>query len=114
MKFLTMCTLKDNISMIPPATIRQLVEASMEWTNQTKKAGKLLEIYSMPDGRNMAICEHPSAEDVVQTLNSMPIAGFMHFETYPLADFNATMKSEIETLKAAEKMFPAREMAGVR
>jgi hypothetical protein len=30
----------------------------------------------------------------------------MDFETYPLANFNESMKIDIEALKAAEKMFP--------
>jgi muconolactone delta-isomerase len=87
---------------------------SIDWSNQLKKTGKILELYYLPDGRTMAICEHPSAEDLTQTLNSIPLSGFMHFEVFPLADAETAMKSAIESAKAAEKRFPAREMAGVR
>jgi muconolactone delta-isomerase len=83
MKFLSICNTKDNISMVPPANLRQLLEANLEWTNQQKKAGKILEIYALPDNRSVAICEHPSVKDLNQTLASMPIGAFMHFEVYP-------------------------------
>ncbi len=113
MKFVSLCTLKDSVSIVPPAKIRQLVEASIEWSNQLKKEGKLLELYSLPGGRTLAICEHSSAEDLNQTLTSMPIGIYMNFEVFPLADFNITMKALVEVLKAGERMAPSKEMAGV-
>jgi muconolactone delta-isomerase len=100
--------------MLPPAVARQLMEASLEWAEHQKKTGKLLEIHSMPGGRTMAICEHASAEDLEQTLASLPLNGYMHFEVYPLSDFSTSLKAHIESMRAAEKMFPAKEMAGVR
>ena len=110
MKFLIMCTVKDTFSMVPSAISRQLFEASVAWINQLKKAGKVLEIYSTSGwGRIVAICEHPSAEDVAQTLATAPMGGFLNFEVYPLADFNQSMKAIIEAYKVAEQMFPAKK-----
>jgi muconolactone delta-isomerase len=106
MKFLTISTLKDTWVALPPAIGRQLMEASVAWANQQKQAGVILEIYAIPDGRTVVICEHPSAEDLAQTLAGVPMGGFMNFEVYPLADFDQAMKAYIEAAKAAEKLFP--------
>jgi muconolactone delta-isomerase len=57
-------------------------------------------------GRSMVIAEAKSAEEIVQRISSLPIGGFMDYETYPLANFSESMKAHIEALKAAEKMFP--------
>jgi len=94
--------------MLPPAINRQLLEASVAWVNEQKKAGKLLEIYTVAGwARTVGISEHPSAEEVAQTLAGVPMGGFMNFEVYPLADFNESMKANIEAAKAAEQLFPA-------
>jgi len=39
--------------------------------------------------------------------SEIPIAPYYAYEMYPLADFNESMKTIIETLKQAERMFPA-------
>jgi muconolactone delta-isomerase len=86
------------------------MEATVAWVNQQKKAGKLLEIYGIPGWwRTVSISEHPSAEEVAQTLATVPMGGFLNFEVYPLADFNQSMKAHIEAAKAAEQMFPAKK-----
>jgi len=96
--------------MLPPAINRQLLEASVAWVNEQKKAGKLLEIYSIPGWwRTVGISEHPSAEEVAQTLAGAPMGGFLNFEVYPLSDFNQSIKANIEAYKAAEQMFPAKK-----
>ena len=108
MKFLTITSTKDTFSMLPPAISRQLMEASVAWVNEQKQAGKLLEIYSIPGWwRTVAISEHPSAEDVAQTLAGAPMGGFLNFEVYPLSDFNQSIKANIEAAKRAEQLFPA-------
>ncbi|GAH34067.1 unnamed protein product, partial [marine sediment metagenome] len=69
--------------------------------------GKILEFYFVPGwNRSMVIAEVKSAEEIVKNISGLPIGGFMDFETYPLADFNESMKTYIEAYKAAEKMFP--------
>ena len=114
MKFLSICKVKDSFSMVPPSMGRQLMEATMTWTNQQVKAGKIVEIYSCGPGITAAICEHPDADDLNRVISTMPMSGFMHFDIYPLAEINSSMQTYIEAYKAAEKMFPAREMVGVR
>jgi hypothetical protein len=54
----------------------------------------------------MVISEAKSAEESVQRILALPIGGFTDFETYPLANFNESMKADIEAIKTAEKMFP--------
>jgi cysteine synthase len=39
------------------------------------------------------------AEEMVKNFNEAPIANYMSFETFPLADFNESMKIIIEKLK---------------
>ncbi len=108
MKFLIISSIKDTFSTLPPAVSRQLMEATVAWVNQQKKAGKLLEIYTVAGwARTVGISEHPSAEEVAQTLAGVPMGGFLNFEVYPLADFNQSMKAHIEAAKAAEQLFPA-------
>jgi len=108
MKFLTITSLKDTISVLPPATSRQLLEATAAWVNEQKKAGVILEIYAIPGWRRtIGISERESAEDLAQALGEIPLAAFMNFEVYPLADWHEAIKAQIEALKRAEKLFPA-------
>ena len=108
MKFLTISKMKDIASTVPPSVMRQLMEATLNLMNQEMKAGRILEAYFMAgSGRAAVIAEAKSGEEIVQMIMALPIAGFMDFETYPLADFNESMKAYIESYKAAEKMFPA-------
>jgi muconolactone delta-isomerase len=108
MKFLTIGNLKDTASTAPPAVMRQLLETSMATMNQQKKAGKLLEMYSVAGwNRVMVISEAKSAEEIVQNISESPITPFYNMEVYPLADLNEVAKIMLERLKAAEKMMPA-------
>jgi muconolactone delta-isomerase len=107
MKFLTITKMKDTASTVPPSVMRPIMEATLNLMNQEMKAGKILEAYFMAgSGRVAVIVEAKSAEEIVQMIMALPIGGFMDFETYPLANFNESMKGEIEVLKATEKMFP--------
>ena len=107
MKFLTISKMKDTASTVPPSVMRQLMEATLDLMNQEMKAGRILEAYFMAgSGSSMVIAEAKSAEEIVQRISAIPISGFMDFETYPLADFNESMKVYIESYKMAEKMFP--------
>jgi len=108
MKFLTISKMKDTASTVPPSVMRPLMEATADLVNREMKAGKILEAYFMAgSGSSMVIAEAKSAEEIVQRTSALPVSGFMDFETYPLADFNESMKAYIESYKAAEKMFPA-------
>ena len=108
MKFLTITTIKDTMSTLPPAISRQLLEATVAWVNEQKKAGVILEIYAIPGWRrSIGISERESAEDLAQALGEIPLAAFMNFEVYPLADFGETCKAQIEALKRAEQLFPS-------
>ena len=107
MRFLTIGRLKDTASQIPPNMARQLLEATIVWMNQQKQAGIILEVYAVAGWhRTVAICEHKSAEEIVQVVTSTPFGAFMDFEVYPLADFDTMIKVEIEAVKKAEKLFP--------
>ena len=66
-----------------------------------------MEYYFIPGwDRVVAIGEVKSAEEIVQRLSTLPVGGFLDFEVYPLADAFEAMKTYIESMKAAEKMFP--------
>jgi len=106
-KFLTISKMKDIASTVPPSVMRPLTEATLDLMNHEMKAGTILEAYFMAgSGRTMVISEAKSAEEIVQRILALPIGGFMDFETYPLANFNESMKADIEAIQAAEKMFP--------
>ena len=107
MKFLLMFTVTDSCTLVPPTVMRQVLEADVAWVEEQKRAGKILEVYFCHYQRAVAICEHPSAEDLAQTLAQCPMAGFVNVEVYPLADFGQAMKANIEALKVAEALFPA-------
>jgi muconolactone delta-isomerase len=107
MKFLTITKMKDTASTLPPSVMRPLMEATQNLMNQEMKAGRILEAYFMAGSeRAMVIGEQKSAEELVKIITTLPIGGFMDFESYPLADFNESMKAHIEAMKAAEKMMP--------
>ena len=107
MKFLTISKMKDVAATVPPSIMRPLMEATVDLMNQEMKAGRILEAYFMAgSGRSMVIAEAKSAEEIVRRISALPIGGFMDLETYPLADFNESMKAYVDSYKAAEKMFP--------
>jgi hypothetical protein len=107
MKFLTITKMKDTASMVPPSVMRPLMEATLNLINQEMKAGRILEAYFMAgSGRSMVIAEAKSGEEIVRRILALPVGGFMDFETYPLANFDESLKAEIEAIKVAEKMFP--------
>ena len=106
MKFLTISNMKDSASLVPPATARQLMEATLAWADAQVKAGKILEMYATPGGGVVVICEHPSTEDAAQTIASIPMGGLMNIQVYPLADLNATMQAYLASIKAAEQRMP--------
>jgi muconolactone delta-isomerase len=107
MKFLTISKMKDTASTMPPSVMRQLMEATSDLMKQETKAGRILEYYFIPGwDRVVAINEVKSAEEIVQRISALPVGGFLDFEVYPLADAFEAMKTYIESLKMAEKMFP--------
>jgi hypothetical protein len=109
MKFLTISKMKDTASTVPPSVMRPLMETTRDLMNQEMKSGGISEAYFMAgSGRSMVISEAKSAEEIVQRISALPVAGFMDFETYLLADFSEAMKIHIEAIKAAEKMFPGQ------
>jgi len=107
MKFLTISKMKDTASTMPPSVMRQLMEATSDRMKQETKAGGILEYYFIPGwDRVVAISEVKNAEEIVQRLSALPIGVFLDFEVYPLADAFEAMKTYVESMKAAEKMFP--------
>jgi len=107
MKFVSICSVKDTLSTLPPAAVRKILEATTAWVNQKKQAGKLLEIYGIAGWRrSLVIYEAESAEEIVQTVTENPLGAFLDHEVYALADFNEVMKLNIESVKRAEQLFP--------
>jgi hypothetical protein len=106
MKFLGLLKQKEVLLTLPPAVGRQLLEASIAGMNQLKKQGKLLESYYSPSGLGMVILNYANADEWVKDQNMVPILPYYDQEVYPLADMEEVMKSNLEALKAAEKMMP--------
>jgi len=106
MKFLVISRLKDTVLALPPSVMRQLLEVSVAVMEQQKKAGQILDFYYSPTGCSVAILENKNAEEWVKDQASIPILSYMNFEVYPLSDGFTAMKTFIESMKAAEKMFP--------
>jgi len=108
-KFVTFASLKDTVSMIPAATSRQLMEATVGYLKQMKQSGKILEAYALAGSeRTMTISELDSPEEIAQMIAGVPLGPFLNWETYPLADFEEMMKYEIESAKKAEQLFPPK------
>ena len=106
MKFLTISSVKDLFYTLPPNVSRMLLEASLAWMNQKKQEGVVLEMYVAGWNRYAVICQHDSAESLINTLAAIPTAAYMNHDIYPLSDFNEGIKTFIESAKAAEKMMP--------
>jgi muconolactone delta-isomerase len=105
MKFLVIGKPREALFTLPLALGRQLTEASLTAINKQKKEGKLLEIYWIPGATTgVSLYECKTAEEMVKNLNEIPISMFYGFESYPLADFNESMKIIIERTKEMEKM----------
>jgi len=103
MKFLTISSLKDVYYELPPSERKQLLEASVDYINQEKEAGKILEFYFLVGwNRVMSITEHSSAQALYQHLNSFPVGAYMNYETYPLADLNEAVNIMLERYKAVK------------
>ena len=107
MKFMTISKMRDTMSTLPPSVLRQLMEATTAYMDEGRKKGAFLEYYFIPGWRrSVVISEAKNAEEIVQSISGLPIGSFLDFEVYPLADPDESMKIFIESLKAAEKMFP--------
>ncbi len=108
MKFLTINSEKDTASTLPPAIARQLVEATLDFVKQQRKAGKILEIYELVGCmRCIVISEFDSAEEAEQLFSAVPLGPFLNWETYALSNWDEFMKVQIESAKRAEQLFPA-------
>ena len=107
MKFLVISKSKETASAAPPKVIRQLYESTFKQLKQAMKEGKIPEFYYAPGwGRAVSIQEHDSAEEVTKMIEGTPIAPYMNFEVYPLANFEESMKIFIESWKRLEKLMP--------
>jgi hypothetical protein len=103
MKFLTIGSLKDIYYTLPPSERGQLLEASVNYIKQEKKAGRILEFYFLVGWNRVAsISELSSAQAVYQHLNSSPIGTYMNYETYPLADLDEAVNIMLERYKLRE------------
>ena len=72
------------------------------------KEGKILEAYYSPTGCSMVILDYKDAEDWIKDQASVPILSYYHQEAYPLADMETSVKSVIESLKAAESIMATK------
>jgi hypothetical protein len=101
MKFLAIGRPKDTLTMLPPATLKQLLEATMATNNQMRKEGKLLEGYGSPAGCIAVILEYKTAEEWVKDQIASPLLSYYDQEIYPLADMEEVVKGYLDALKTS-------------
>jgi hypothetical protein len=99
MKFLAIGKPKDMLTMLPPATLKQLIETTQASNDKLKKEGKLLEGYGSPAGCIAVILEYNSAEEWMKDQRANPILGYYDQEIYPLADMEDVVKGYLNALK---------------
>ncbi len=68
MKFLSITRMMDSAILCPPATMRQLLAATLAWADAQMKADKLLECYALPRRGDVTICEYPFVEEAAQNI----------------------------------------------
>ena len=105
MKFLVITSFKDSILSLSPKVVRKAMEETLDMMEQAMKpGGGILEAYVIPgQNRAVSIQEEASAETMAEHMNSVPMSGLMHFEIYPLAEWDAWTRSFMEYMKKAEK-----------
>ena len=87
MKFLTITSLRDSASMLPPAVSRQLLEATINYMNQLKQAGKILEMYSLAGcERSAVISEFDSAEELAKDVAALPFGPLIKNSLVPMPE----------------------------
>jgi hypothetical protein len=99
MKFLSIGRPKDTLTTLPPATLKQLVEATMASMDKLKKEGKMLEGYGSPAGCIAVILEYNSAEEWVKDQRANPILSYYDQEIYPLAEMEEVVQGYLDALK---------------
>jgi|WetSurMetagenome_2_1015567.scaffolds.fasta_scaffold138197_3 hypothetical protein len=105
MKFLTIAKLKDSATMLPPAVILPIFEASVAAMNQQKKEGRILEFYySVGDGKFVGILNYDNADQWAKDHSKIPVLNYMDYEIYALADYDEYVKNTIEATREAMKM----------
>ena len=107
MKLLCITKVKDSFLTMPPAVMRQVLEASAAAIEQQKKQGKVLEYYYSPVGYNIVILEYKDAEEWAKDQLSVPVLTYVDTQVYPLTDGATTLNGMIEVLKATEQMMPS-------
>ena len=106
MKFLCITKVKDSLLTMPPAVMRQILEASAAAIEQQKKQGTVLEFYYSPAGYNIIILEYNDAEEWAKEQLSVPVLTYLDIQVYPLTDGSTTINAMIEVLKATEQTMP--------
>jgi muconolactone delta-isomerase len=106
MKLLCITKVKDSLLTMPPAVMRQILEASAAAIEQQKKQGKVLEYYYSPAGYNIVILDYKDAEEWAKDQLSVPVLTYVDTQVYPLTDGSTTINGMIEVLKATEQMMP--------
>lgn len=92
MKFMVISGFKDSFYALPPAKLKELMDASAQLIEKWTKEGTLKEIYYLGNMKGvMAIYDLNSSEDIARLAQS-PAFPFMDGEITPLVEIDAARK----------------------
>jgi hypothetical protein len=87
----------------PPAMAKMaaaLLEASIPWIENEKKAGRIIGIWgNTQSGGGAAISDYDSNDALYAKLMEAPFAPFCQFSVTPLSDWNLTTETSIQLYK---------------
>jgi hypothetical protein len=107
MKILTIAKFKDTATMLPPAVLLPMMEASVAEMKKQKKEGKVVDWYFSPGTfQSIVLLEYDSAEQWAKDQAKIPILMYCDSEAYILADYEPYLNNMLEVLRAAVKTMP--------
>jgi hypothetical protein len=103
MKFLVIASFKKQAPPVRPTTVKKLFNDMLKLIERARKAGTILEMYYIPGyEKTVTIEEHNNAETLLQNLSGNPMADFIDWEVYPLAEnYDELAKVFVKKFKAA-------------
>jgi muconolactone delta-isomerase len=99
MKYLLFNKFGSGLMDMPAEKREKLINGSGEFYKKNREAGKLLEMYVIPNlKRNVAIWEVESPTEIDRLFLENPMSPYMDSEVYMLSDWDAHVKAAQELL----------------
>jgi len=107
MKFIKIGSHHEDFLSSPPPNMPELSRLHLEWLEEQKKSGKLLEAYYLVEtGRSISIWEFDSADEIDKHFRNDPLWHIFNWELYPAADLIEHIK--YFALKTYQKNIPEK------